>query len=95
MKALVELRKNSNDQLNNKLREIDVSLRRVRGYIHGACAPPQAVNSVKHKTANQGQSEDTMYYHKLKREKAQILTILSERRLGINSLDTKDESENK
>lgn len=71
MKQLVQLRQKSNDQLNNRLNDIAVSTRRVQGYNKGAC--------------KSFQGNHPMLLHKLKREKAQILTILNERKLNINN----------
>ena len=73
MKAIVQLRQKSNDQLQRRLIEIDISLRRVRGYLYGACKPPGEV------TRGRG-GENTMYAGNLRKEKARILTILNERK---------------
>lgn len=73
MKKIVQIKAKSNDQLHNRLNEINISLRRIKGYNKGACKPP-------HEILRPNNKEDTMYQHKLKREKAQILTILNERK---------------
>ena len=81
MKCMVDIRRQSNDQLKNRLREIDISLIRVRAYTKGNCMPPSDIKHVKKTKAQLTQSENTMYAHKLKREKARILTVLREREI--------------
>jgi len=79
MGQIVGLRQKSNDQLNTRLKQIKIGLIRIRGYTHGNCMIPAQVSSVKKVTKNKGSSENTKLSHKLRREKAQILTILNER----------------
>ena len=70
MKALVSLRQKSNNQLNDRLNEIAISLRRV-----------SAKNSAARETsASAGQGTNTMYIGNLKKQRARILTILQERK---------------
>lgn len=68
MKKITQLRNLSNEDLKKRLGEIGNSLMRAVG-----------------KTKAGGQySEDTMYIRKLRREKAQILTLLGERARKTN-----------
>jgi len=83
MKALVEIQRKSNDQLNNRLNEIRVSLHRIQGYNKGACSEPNEMKPVKKMAAKEGLSSNVMLQHKLRIEQARILTLLNERRLKI------------
>ena len=65
MKGIVSLRQASNEQLQRRLLEIENDLLRARGSLHGNVKSPQ--------------TENPMFIRKLRREKAQILTILTER----------------
>jgi ribosomal protein L29 len=73
MKVLVQLRQKSNIQLTDRLSQIRISIIRFQGYNKGACQPPAGVVS-------EGNHENTMFLHKLRKEQAQILTILNERK---------------
>jgi len=64
VKELAQLRKQSNDQLNDRLREINISIMRFQGYNKGGCSPPPEV-------ASGEQRNNSMYFLKLKRERAQ------------------------
>ena len=68
MKQVANLRQMSNDQLAKRRNEINISLMRQRG----------------ENTAGGPRAKNTMFIRKLRREKAQILTILRERELKIN-----------
>lgn len=70
MKRIVTIREKSNDQLNNRLIELQNSLRRAVGRNKAGYPSPFA--------------KDTMFISKLKKEKARILTILKERELKHN-----------
>lgn len=65
MKGIVSLRQASNEQLQRRLLQIGADLVRARGSLHGNVKSPQ--------------TENPMFISKLRREKAQILTILQER----------------
>jgi ribosomal protein L29 len=67
MKAIVQLRQQSNDQLQNRLVQIGNDMMRAKGSLHGNVKSPQIKNP--------------MFIRHLRREKAQILTILHERRI--------------
>lgn len=69
MKNIVSLRNKSNDQLNDRLNEINISLRRMRQY--------KAIQSTE---LGSPSTHDTAYMSRLRKEKARILTILNERR---------------
>ena len=95
MKVLVELRQKSNDQLQNRLTQIALSLRRTM-------SKNTASSEV---SSRQGSGTNTMYIGNLRRERARILTILNERAkskeklvvskrgLALTTLDTKVEKE--
>lgn len=68
MKQLTQLRQKSDDQLKNRLREIDNSLLRARGR-----------NKVGMPTDGSVFGGDSMFMRRLRKEKARILTILNER----------------
>ena len=69
MKRIATLREKSNDQLNNRISEIDISLRRAGGRNNAGADPSWQ------------KSTDSMFMSKLKKEKARILTLLREREL--------------
>jgi ribosomal protein L29 len=70
MKKLVNLKQQSNEQLNNRLTEIAVSFRRTKA--QNSATQDQAAAS--------GSGVNTMYLGNLRKEKARILTILNERK---------------
>ena len=65
MKGIIELRRRSTEELQRRLNQIGNDLLRARGSLHGNVKSPQ--------------TENPMFIRKLRREKAQILTILTER----------------
>ena len=69
MKRIATLREKSNDQLSNRLSEIDISLRRAGGRNYAGALPSWQ------------KPNDSMFMLRLKKEKARILTILREREL--------------
>jgi len=69
MKRIATLREQSNDQLNNHLSEIEISLKRAGGRNNAGASP------------NWQKPEDSMFMSRLKKEKARILTLLREREL--------------
>ena len=69
MKRIATLREQSNDQLNKRLVEIGISLRRAGGRNFAGSQP------------NWQKPADSMFMLKLKKEKARILTLLREREL--------------
>jgi ribosomal protein L29 len=68
MKRIAELRQMSDDQLKARFTEINNSLRRGRGLIQAG-----------HSSGHPKDKGNAMYMRKLKKDKARILTILSER----------------
>ena len=72
MKAIVQLRQKSDEQLHNRLNEIEISFRRTLA--HNSASRDQASAA--------GQGVNTMYIGNLRRQKARILTILNERKLS-------------
>jgi ribosomal protein L29 len=71
MKDVTQLRQNSDQQLKDRLNELAISLQRAHGLQH-IKADFTMMTRIK---------GDTMFLKRLKREKAQILTILREREL--------------
>jgi ribosomal protein L29 len=69
MKRIATLREKSNDQLKERLMEIEISLRRGAGRNFAGASP------------NWQKPEDSMFMSKLKKEKARILTLFREREL--------------
>jgi len=69
MKRIASLREKSNDQLNNRLSEIRISLSRAGGRNYVGAEP------------NWQKPTDSMFMSRLKKEKARILTLLREREL--------------
>ena len=69
MKRIATLREKSNDQLNNRISEISISLRRAGGRNYAGALP------------NWQKPDDSMFMSRLKKEKARILTLLREREL--------------
>ena len=70
MKRLVQLREKSDEQLKNRLNEIELSFRRTKGK-----------SSASRDTASKSsQGENTMYLGNLRKQRARILTILNERK---------------
>lgn len=66
MKGIVGLRRRSTEELQRRLNQIGNDLLRARGSLHG--------------NVNSPQTENPMFISSLRREKAQILTILQERK---------------
>lgn len=62
-----QLRQMSNDQLNSRLREIEMSVRRLRGWNYAG-------------RTSENPKNNPAYLFKLRKEKARILTILAERK---------------
>lgn len=71
MKDVVDLRQRSDQELKNRLNEVNSSLMRARGLQHRGAD----FFMISH------QKGDTMFLRKLKDDKARILTILREREL--------------
>jgi ribosomal protein L29 len=71
MKDIVQLRQRSDQELKDRLNDVCVSLQRARSLVHRG-ADFFMASHIK---------GDTMFARKLRREKAQILTILREREL--------------
>jgi ribosomal protein L29 len=70
MKKHALLKQKSNEQLNERLNEIEISFRRTK-----------AKNSANQDmAAASGQGVNSMYLGNLRKEKARILTLLNERR---------------
>lgn len=69
MKDVVQLRQRSTDELRKRLEDINRSLLKERGNVKAG--------------KNQGAKKNPMYYGKLRRDKARILTILRERELNL------------
>lgn len=67
MKQIKNLRQKSNDQLKNRLNDIEISLRRLRGFNEAQ------------KGTQKGKKENPAMLWSLRKEKARILTILKER----------------
>ena len=65
MKAMIQLRQRSTTELKNRLIQIGNDLMRARGSLHGNVKSPQ--------------TDNPMFIARLKRENAQIQTILHER----------------
>jgi hypothetical protein len=76
-KQMVSVIQMSNDQLNNRLTEISTELHRAFAYIKGGAGTMPTEMYTRHN------SENTMFIRKLRKERARIETVLSERRLGI------------
>ena len=75
MKALSRLRQKSDTQLLSRLNEIAIAIRRVQAYNKGG-AKLSELQRAKH-----GNGINTMALQKLRREQAQINTILTERKI--------------
>lgn len=71
MKAVVDLREKSDEQLQNRLNEISISFRRTLS----------KNSTARELNAKVSMGTNTMYLRKLKKEKARILTILNERKI--------------
>lgn len=76
MKQISDIRNMSNDQLQNRLNDIEISLRRQRSY-----------NLV----GIPGPNNNSMYIGNLRKEKARILTVLNKREANRN-VDAKKEA---
>ena len=63
MKNIVQLRNKSDAQLNDQLREIEISLHRLRPFNKGQGATPKEVSK------GPNQPPNTMLYSKLKKDK--------------------------
>jgi len=70
MKDIVQLRQRSDQELKDRLNDVCVSLQRARSLVHRGADFFMASH----------QKGDTMFMRHLRREKAQILTLLSERK---------------